>query len=171
PREYVGPLLHRRLKHVKAVQSAVPHDQHAGLKRAQKATSAKALTRVNGPETSIDDGVRARLGQKQTPHLGKSGASAPGLVPTEDGLVLGRVSQRERGAIKGHEASLEKKRAGGLSPGQRTGELLEERLHRRDAKLVAPVAEGTGSWHGVGGIRPEKAQALGQTTDDVPDGQ
>lgn len=49
--------------------------------------------------------------------------------------------------------------------------MLEERLHRRDAKLVAPVAEGTGSWHGVGGIRPEKAQALGQTTDDVPDGQ
>ena len=150
--------------HVKIMETAVPHDQHAGANRAQEAKTTDAFTGVTRPEASIHHGMGATLDQIDPLHLRKSTVAAVTMMPAKDRHIGRGIGDIFHGAVNRHQAQPKEKGARRRLRGQRLTNLMKQRHQRSCTQLIPAIAQGAGASHVILRIRPDVAQALARFT-------
>ena len=116
--------------HVKVMEAAIPHQQHARTHRAQEAETTVPFAGVTRPEAGIHHGMRATLHQVDPLYLGKGTVPAVAMMAAKDRHVGGCISDIFHGAINRHQAQPKQKRTWCGLCRQRLTNLVKQRHQR-----------------------------------------
>jgi hypothetical protein len=157
--------------HIEAMEPCVPHQQHPFAYRTQEASSHGTFTSVTGPEASIDDGVRAALGQVDGFDLWE-GSITPltGRMAAESLSVLGGIRHIFGRAIDSHKPQSEQEGARGSRSGHRLTNPMKQIHNGASPQTVPRLADSTLVGNYEGRVGPNQAQPFEQPYQDLVQG-